>query len=96
MGIAKLVATEQFISSCPDDLAVHLKQSSYNSSEEMCDAVSLFLHTGGRKLAKTKKTNTKRMENTPASSMHAEQGSKSYGAGFICKDKSHMARNCPR
>ncbi|KAF6023121.1 hypothetical protein EB796_018570 [Bugula neritina] len=95
MDIAKLVATEQFIS-CPDDLAVHLKQSSYNSSEDMCDAASLFLHARGRKLAKTKKTNTKRMENTPAGSMHAEQGSKSDGACFICKDKSHIARNCPR
>ncbi|KAF6030924.1 hypothetical protein EB796_010768 [Bugula neritina] len=42
----------------------------------MCDAASLFLHARGRKLAKTKKTNTKRMENTPAGSMHAEQGSK--------------------
>ncbi|KAF6033206.1 hypothetical protein EB796_008489 [Bugula neritina] len=96
MDIAKLVATEQFILSCPDDLAVHLKQSSYNSSEDMCDAASLFLHARGRKLAKTKKTNTKRMENTPAGSMHAEQGSKSDGACFICKDKSHIARNCPR
>jgi len=34
------------------------------------------------------------MKTTPASNMHAGKGSKSDGASFICKDKSHVARNC--
>mgnify|MGYP001793941641 FL=1 len=58
--IVDLVSDEQFISSCPEDLAIHLRQTSYNNSVEMCDAASLYLHARGRKLAtKTKKTITK-------------------------------------
>ena len=39
--IIDLVSDEQFISSCPEDMAIHLRQSSYNSCAEMYDAASL-------------------------------------------------------
>ena len=95
--LLELVAIEQFIGSCPEDLAVHLRQTSYESSADMCDAASLYLHARGRRLAtKTKKTNTKRPENTTPGNKDGGQGNKSDGACFICKEKAHIARNCPQ
>ena len=94
--LLELVSNEQFISSCPDDLAIHLRQNSYDDSKDMCEAASLFLHARGRKLANKKKTNTKRPEHQPPGNRDGGQGSKSDGACFICKEKTHIARNCPQ
>jgi len=72
--LLELVSNEQFISSCPDDLAIHLRQNSYDDSKDMCEAASLFLHARGRKLANKKKTNTKRPEHQPPGNRDGGQG----------------------
>lgn len=95
-NIIDLVSIEQFISSCPEDLAIHLRQTNYESSADMCDAASLFLHARGRKLSKARKSNTKRPESTHPGNKDAGQGSKNDGACFICKGNTHIARNCPQ
>ena len=96
--LTELTLMEQFISSCPEDLAIHLKQTTYEKGEDLCNAASLFLHARGRKLAKSKKVSTRKQEYADASNNNnSGQGSaKKEGACYICNDKSHMARSCPQ
>ena len=80
---------EQFISSCPEDLAIHLKQTTYEKGEDLCNAASLFLHARGRKLAKSKKASTRKQEYADASNNNnsGQGGAKKEGACYICNDK---------
>ena len=96
-AICDLFVREQFISSCPDDLAVHLRERNLPNLKELTEVAEQFLVAHEKALC----SSAKQGSNLKLSSENGDPlaGSKESGSGkriqcFNCKGYGHKASAC--
>ena len=94
-GLKELINKEQFISRCPQDLAIYLKEVAPQDHDEMTKHAQQYLSAHGKQLAR-KKNRFGHSSESSSSPGQASTKSKDYGEFkcFICHQKGHKAFEC--
>ena len=103
-AIEDLFQREQFVESCPRDLAVHLKRQNPKTLEEMADAAERYLDATGEtmasQLAEQQRRSKKSRSDVPRPNVgkdvrdsrdHRNEGPTCY----TCQGHGHLSRECP-
>ena len=94
-GLKELINKEQFISRCPQDLAIYLKEVAPQDHDEMTKRAQQYLSAHGKQLAR-KKNRVVHNSESSRSPGQANTKAKDYGEFkcFICHQKGHKAFEC--
>ena len=94
-GLKELINKEQFISRCPQDLAIYLKEVAPQDHDEMTKHPQQYLCAHGKQLAR-KKNRVGHSSESSRSPGQASTKAKDYGEFncFICHQKGHKAFEC--
>ena len=96
-AICDFFVREQFISSCPDDLAIHLRERNLQNLKELTQAAEQFLVAHEKTLSSSAKSGSKlklSSENSNALATSTENGSGKRVQCFNCKGYGHKASAC--
>jgi hypothetical protein len=96
-GISDLFIKEQFIHSCPEDLAIYLRQRNLENLEELTKTAEQFLVAHEKKLSSSSKSHNKlkvlsKGMNSPDSSKESTHEKRIQC--FNCKGYGHKASEC--
>ena len=94
-GLKELINKEQFISRCPQDLAIYLKEVAPQDHDEMTKNAQQYLSAHGKQLAR-KRNRVGHNSESSSSPGQANIKAKDYGEFkcFICHQKGHKAFEC--
>ena len=98
-AICDLFVREQFISSCPDDLAIPLRERNLPNLKELTQAAEQFLVAHEKTLSSSAKSGSKlksSSENGNALATNTENGSRKRVQCFNCKGYGHKALSACR
>ena len=92
-GLKDLIVKEQFIDSCPKDLAIHLRERAPDTLAKIAKIADQYLEAHGKHLfSPTSRKPTVQPERDEAKNMQSNQTALHC---FKCNTRGHKAVNCP-
>ena len=107
-GVCQMFLMEQFLNSCPPDLAIFLRERKPTSLEELGTLSEQYLIAHGKSLSTSsrpkysprpsapRQTNTPLRSKTPPARGYNKNSFKFQGQCFNCNEVGHIQSNCPK